>query len=1419
MTRLGKRGLLRLPTALIAVVSLMAAFAPGGAQAQEGPVGCGYGTGGPYAPNLCWFDMSGYNDAKARSDEGQQMSITLPGGYVVKFTLTSRQVPGHVWRVVESRTAPIETRFAFGKGGYVGIPGKPVLYSQGPNGTNGVELKLSDISVVDSGGRPVTGYKFVVADAENNIKGEDFTWTSDKPLSLLGVLNEKSPAGCHNAMTGLGTTTVTCTGQGSEPGPPDPRYDAVVVGADTPSQIALSMTTFARSGVAFAIMTSKLQVTKQVVGRVRPSDSFDVKAISPEGSTLATASTGAGNTATTGELTVLPLSGGASYKLEEEATPASGTRQSDYARSWSCTNNGVAEPSLPSGSEPSVSISPQAGDFIACTVTNTQQAADLSVHKSVSAESAAVSKLLTYTMQVENGGPSGADSTVLKDTLPAGVRYVSNTSGCSVAALPVIECSLGTLLDGESRTVQIVGELEPTSAGTLQTNVARVSALQPDPEPANNESSAGTAVEPFADLAITKTVDQKAVGTIGEHITYTLVAENKGQNESIATMVTDTMPAGLTFVSDDAGCDTSALPTITCHIGALPKGAADTIKIVGEVNGTISGAVIRNTATVGGSLFDPDMTNNEASAPLEVEPLSDLAVTKVATVSAARPGDEVTYLIKAENKGPTPDLSTQITDILPAGLEYVSDDAGCDTTALPTITCKGGVLAKGQFRVVTLVAKVLGSGGTIENTAEVTGPNHDPDLANNFSAAKIAIEPVSDLRITKTATSASVKPGETLGYTLQVENEGPSDSPGATVTDSLPASLEYVSNDGGCTVSAGRDISCAVGPLASGETKTIHLLTAVTANASGTIENTATVSGVNFDPDPSNEAKASTTVEEYANLAITKTAPAAAKPGENITYTVVAENEGPSTSDPTVVNDLLPAGVSYVSNDAGCTVLAPEVVCDLGPLANGEAKTLHIVARVTATTGTVVNTAAIEGPLPDFDESDDEASASTAVEALSHLVFHKTAGAATVKAGEPLTYTLEVENQGPSASATNTMTDTLPAGLAYVSDNGGCDTSALPTITCDVGPLASGNSAKVEIVTEVEAGAIGTIQNAARVKGPNTDPEPTEEEATASTPIVPFAADLALTKSASSSAGAEVGDTITYTLTATDNGPDPSPETVVTDDLPAGLTYVSDDAGCRATALPKLECDLGTLANGEARSFHVVTRVASVDAGAIVNTATVAGADGDPTPSDNSASARTDVAAPPTTPPPSTTPSPAATAPSTPPPPSPTEPPPGAPPAHHKPGHPKPQPDRGKPHLVLRKTASASVARPSAVVGYRITVWNKGDGDARQVKVCDEPPAGLKILRSEPATSPGAGTCWTQKVMAAGTKRIFRVTAQIATTLRDAVERNRATVSAANVKGVRTASAGVHVKPLPNRACGSSLSRPVFGGPRIAFRC
>jgi uncharacterized repeat protein (TIGR01451 family) len=289
-----------------------------------------------------------------------------------------------------------------------------------------------------------------------------------------------------------------------------------------------------------------------------------------------------------------------------------------------------------------------------------------------------------------------------------------------------------------------------------------------------------------------------------------------------------------------------------------------------------------------------------------------------------------------------------------------------------------------------------------------------------------------------------------------------------------------------------------------------------------------------------------------------------------------------------------------------------------------------------------------------------------------------------------------------------------------------------------------------------------------------------------------------LQNSASSGGPVKVGDTITYTLAVTDEGPDASPETVLTDEVPAGLTYVSDDGGCRTTALPKVECDLGTLGSGEYRSVHLVTRVSSVDSGPIRDTATVSGARPDPHPANNAATAETTVASATSPPAPLGPPTAGGEAPKS--------------SKHH--GHRKHhQHKAGKSKLLLRQRASAGRARPSSVVVFTVTVWNKGDGDARKVAVCDAPGKGLTILRTEPTVG-NDPACWHLKSLAAGAKRVFRVTARVGPLAASALARNVAWVGAANVKGVRTARAGVRVKPLPNTACGSSAFS--LG---IALRC
>src|SRR5207237_7382796 len=103
-------------------------------------------------------------------------------------------------------------------------------------------------------------------------------------------------------------------------------------------------------------------------------------------------------------------------------------------------------------------------------------------------------------------------------------------------------------------------------------------------------ASATTSVTASTDLAITKTAP--ATATTGTNFSYTLTAKNNGPSAATGIVVTDTLPAGVTFVSASSGC-TNASGTVTCNVGSLASGASATFTIT--VNPTSVGT-ITNTA-------------------------------------------------------------------------------------------------------------------------------------------------------------------------------------------------------------------------------------------------------------------------------------------------------------------------------------------------------------------------------------------------------------------------------------------------------------------------------------------------------------------------------------------------------------------------------------------------------------------------------------------------------------------------------------------------------------------------------------------------------------------------------------------------------------------------------------------------------
>jgi uncharacterized repeat protein (TIGR01451 family) len=125
-----------------------------------------------------------------------------------------------------------------------------------------------------------------------------------------------------------------------------------------------------------------------------------------------------------------------------------------------------------------------------------------------------------------------------------------------------------------------------------------------------------------ADISITKSVDN-STPPINTTVTFTITATNNGPNDATGVKVTDKLPAGLTYISDDSG-GSYASATGQWNIGALANGASATLHITARVDKT---GGITNTATkTASNPEDTNVGNDTAGTSISVPELAALSL-------------------------------------------------------------------------------------------------------------------------------------------------------------------------------------------------------------------------------------------------------------------------------------------------------------------------------------------------------------------------------------------------------------------------------------------------------------------------------------------------------------------------------------------------------------------------------------------------------------------------------------------------------------------------------------------------------------------------------------------------------------------------------------------------------------------------
>ena len=642
---------------------------------------------------------------------------------------------------------------------------------------------------------------------------------------------------------------------------------------------------------------------------------------------------------------------------------------------------------------------------------------------------------------------------------------------------------------------------------------------------------------------------------------------------------------------------------------------------------------VTNTATLTGS-DQPDPTPNPPASVSVPSQIADLSLTK--TVNAATPnvGSNVVFTVKTSNAGPNTATGVKVSDLLPAGLEFVSASADIGGYAAATGEWTIGTLANAAVATLTITAKVTGL-DPITNIAQVSASDqYDPDSAPNNNVASeddqasVLITPQSaDLTLTKRVSNnptPTVTSAQTT-FIVEVKNAGPSAATNLVLQDALPPGLTLVSaTPSGSTTYASAAGVWSVGTLNNGATATLTIIATVT-DFTSPITNTASIASVD-QPDPTPAPPASATVRgQSANLGVTK-AVSSATPnvGANVTYTVTVNNAGPDAATNVTVLDRLPAGLQFVSATPSQGSYDPSTgVWNVGTIANAASPTLAITALVVQTTAapTITNNASIRtSDQYDSDPNNNADSKSLTPVPQADVTITKTPPPA-LNPGASATYTLIVKNLGPSSAANVTVADPPPAGLTQTGvSGGGC--ASLP---CNIGTLAAGEVRTINVDYSVPfPGPSGaTLNNAATVTTTTADPVPGNNSSNVNTPL-DRNADVRVQKTGSTSV--VPGTFADYTVVVTNDGPSTAAAVALADPTPAGLALVAAGAPC-AAGFP---CALGDMTVGQSITVQVRYRAnASLLPGApISNTASVSSSSPDPTPGNNSASALSTIAPP-----------------------------------------------------------------------------------------------------------------------------------------------------------------------------------------------
>lgn len=818
------------------------------------------------------------------------------------------------------------------------------------------------------------------------------------------------------------------------------------------------------------------------------------------------------------------------------------------------------------------------------------------------------------------------------------------------------------------------------------------------------------------DLVI-NTSDSPDPAPAGGVVTYSLVIANSGSDEATGVTSIHTVPANTTYLGfSGAGVNCTGMAvnapgpgTITCthpNLAGVSPGPEGVSSFAIQLRTLVQGPVVFG-ATTDSDQPDDNVANNTDDEQTTVNKGANFSISKTPVTANAAAGSLFTWTLAAHNAGPDAATNLRVEDEIPTGFSVTSIPAGCNNSA-GTIVCDvAGPIAAGGSQIIGAITGVIGvaSGSTVTNTATIglspfaaiSDPS-DPDTSDNTAISNVTIIAGSDLKISKRRSVAgNLVVGTAFDFVLTPSYSG--NSPNSiTVTDSVPSNytigtVATSQNGWTCSVS-GQVVTCTrpSGGSAGLDQSLGDITIPVTVVSSGgNVSNIASITSASpTDPTPGNNTATDGGVNllnPTVDLGVSKIGPSPALVvvGVPFNFSISASNTGTTGFfGDIVLTDSLPAGItvnSYTLNGWACSPAAPVT----GPaiISCQRTYTSGATLAVAGTTPPVVMTATVvsngvfsnsatittpncnlgAGNCGDGDISTYNVTGSVNVESADIRIL-KRVDLANVPAGDVLTYTLEVVNDGPVTSNDVVLNDTLQSlinntvgatGAGYIDQTisaglatgASCNNAAAGSnarqLTCNfvTVPVCTEGINCPTVTVKIRPGGDGGVRvnNANVISNGTADPDHSNETDSADN-IVDPRADITVTKNASP-ASVPAGQDLTYVIATPNNGPSRAENVTIIDTLPLDVTFVSatpsagscsvtPGANVTTTGVNRtITCNLGSVNNGAQSTVTVVVRPNTATRGiTITNDVTVSTSTTETDTGNNSASAIANVTVP-----------------------------------------------------------------------------------------------------------------------------------------------------------------------------------------------